>query len=176
MPNLAARRRTWLVVVLLCAITVGAALGAALVGLAARDGTPPNTQLRSPPTTEQPVPSSFSEMPPAGAIVELSAQFHSLDASTSGRAELLRVGGAGGAGVVRLTAFETAAGLGYVVYLVPHADARSPGDGTLLGPLKGATGEQNYPVPVGARIDGPLTVLIWSRGFKGPVAHAVLRG
>ncbi|HET8643024.1 MAG TPA: DM13 domain-containing protein [Pseudonocardiaceae bacterium] len=172
MPNLAARRRTWLVVVLLCAITVGAALGAALVGLAARDGTPPDTQLRPPPTTEQPVPSSFSETPPAGAIVELSAEFDSLDASTSGHAELLRVGGAG---VVRLTAFETAAGLGCVVYLVPHADARSPGDGTLLGPLKGATGDQNYPVPVGARTDGPLTVLIWSRGFKGPVAHAVLR-
>jgi hypothetical protein len=62
-----------------------------------------------------------------------------------------------------------------VVYLVPHADARSPGDGVLLGPLKGTAGEQNYAVPVGVRTDGPLTLLIWSRGFKGPVAHAVLR-
>jgi len=170
-PNLSARRRTWTVIVAVCAVTVGAALGAALVGLAARDTTPPDTRLPSAPTTEAPVPTSYSEAAPDGALVISTAEFQSLDASTSGGVELLDVDGAK---FVRLTAFETEVGDGYVVYLVPHADARSPADGALLGELKGAAGEQNYPVPVGVRTGGPLTVLIWSRGFKGPVAHAVL--
>lgn len=172
MSNLPTRRRTWLVIVVACAITVGAALSAALIGLAARDGTAADTQLPPPPTTEQQVPSSFSEPLPTGAFVELTAPLQSLDASTTGTVVLLDVGGAK---IVRLTSFETEPGIGYVVYLVPHAQARSPSDGTLLGSLKGTTGEQNYAVPVGARTDGPLTLLIWSRGFKGPVAHAALR-
>ena len=172
MPHLAARRRTWVVIVALCTLTVGAALSAALVGLAARETTSTDTQPRPAPTTEQPVPSSVAEPTPTGAKVIMVAELSSLDASTSGSAELLDVNGAK---VVRLAPFETEPGEGYVVYLVPRADARTPGDGTLLGPLKGATGEQNYPVPVGARTDPPFTLLIWSRGFKGPVAHAVFR-
>ncbi len=96
----------------------------------------------------------------------------SLDATTSGTATLLDVDGAL---VVRLTSFRTDPGRGYVAYLVPQADARGPADGALLGSLKAVTGDQNYVVPVGARVAGPLTVLIWSRGFKGPVAHATLR-
>lgn len=160
-------------IVALCTITVGAALGAALVGLAARDTTGPDTQLPQAPTTEISVPPTVSEPRPTGANVRLSAPLRSLDASTSGTAELLDVDGVQ---FLRLSGFETQPGLGHVVYLVPHADARSPADGTLLGPLKGAAGDQNYPVPVGVRTDGPLTVLIWSREFKGPVAHAVLRG
>jgi hypothetical protein len=171
MADAPTRRRTWLAIVVLCAGTVGAAFGAALVGLATRDGTPPDTQLPSAPTTEEPVPSSFSEPLPGGAILVATAEFESLDASTSGVAVLLDVEGAK---VVRLRSFETEPGRGYVVYLVPRADARSPSDGVLLGELKGATGDQNYAVPVGVRMDGPLTVLVWSRGFKGPVAHATL--
>ena len=119
------------------------------------------------------MPSSAFEPPPSGTAVELAtARFSSLDASTTGIAVLLSVDGNL---VVRLLDFATDAGRGYVLYLVPEADARGPSDGVWLGPLKGATGEQNYPVPVGARAGGPLTVLIWSRGFKGPVGHAVLR-
>lgn len=166
------RKRAWLAIVVLCAVTVGAAVGAALVGLAARDATPPGTQPPSAPTTEEPVPSSVAEPLPSGAILVATSEFSSLDASTSGTAMLLDVHGAR---VLRLASFETEPGHGYVLYLVPDADARTPGDGMLLGPLKGATGDQNYAVPVGVRVDRPLTVLVWSRGFKGPVAHAVFR-
>ena len=172
MPNLPAGWRAWFAIVAFCAITVGAALSAALVGLAAKDTVPPNSLLPSVPTTDQAVPPFFTEAAPSDARVMITAEFRSLDASTSGSAELLDVDGAK---MVRLAPFETEPGQGCVVYLVPHADARGPGDGAMLGPLKGAAGEQNYAVPVGVRTDGPLTVLIWSRGFKGPVAHAVLR-
>jgi Electron transfer DM13 len=166
------RRRAWLATVVFCAVTVGAAVGAALVGLAARDATPPGTQLPSAPTAEEPVPSSTSEPLPSGAILVATAEFSSLDASTSGTAMLLDVGGAK---TLRLASFETEPGYGYVLYLVPDADARAPGDGVLLGPLRAAAGDQNYAVPVGVRVGRPLTVLVWSRGFKGPVAHAVFR-
>ena len=172
MPNLPAGWRAWSATVAFCVITVGAAFGAALVGLAARDPMPPDGAVPAVPTTDQAVPPFFTEVAPSGAHVMVTAELRSLDASTSGSAELLDVSGAK---VVRLAPFETEPGHGYVVYLVPHADARSPSDGSLLGPVKGAAGEQNYAVPVGVRTDGPLTVLIWSRGFKGPVAHAVLR-
>jgi Electron transfer DM13 len=173
MPNLPAGWRASFAIVAFCAITVGAALGAALVGLADRDTTMPSSiPLPSVSTTDQAVLPLFVEAAPPGARVIVHAEFHSLDASTSGSVELLDVDGAK---VVRLSPFETEPGQGCVVYLVPHADARSPGDGALLGPLKGAAGQQNYTVPVGVRTDGPLTVLIWSREFKGPVAHAVLR-
>ncbi len=33
---------------------------------------------------------------------------------------------------------------------------------------------QNYDVPVGARIDGPVTVLVWCRAFGVPVPAATL--
>jgi hypothetical protein len=172
MPNLPAGWRAWFAIVAFCAITVGAALGAALVGLAAKATMPPNSPLLSTSTADQAVPPFFAEVTPPGAQVMITAELNSLDASTSGSVELIDVGGAK---VVRLASFETEAGRGSVLYLVPHADARSPGDGALLGLLKGTAGEQNYAVPVGVRTDGPLTVLIWSREFKGPVAHAVLR-
>lgn len=172
MPNLPAGWRAWFVIAAFCVMTVGAAFGAALVGLAARDPMPPDGPVPSVPTTNRAIPSFFTEVVPSRAQVMITAELHSLDAHTSGSVELLDVSGAK---VVRLAPFETEPGQGYVVYLVPHADARSPSDGALLGPLKGAAGEQNYAVPVGVRTDGPLTVLIWSRGFKGPVAHAVLR-
>jgi Electron transfer DM13 len=154
---------------------VAASVAAATFGWAARGATPRDSHALPVPSTELPVPSSASDPAPApGAAVRRVAAgpFTSLDASTEGTAELLSVDGSL---VLRLLDFRTDAGRGYVLYLVPQADARGPADGVSLGPLKGATGPQNYPVPAGARVDGPLTVLIWSRGFKGPVGHAVLR-
>lgn len=169
----AAARWAWRATAALLAVVVAASVGAAVFGWAARGATPHESHALPVPSTEQPVPSSASDPMPAGTPIELAAgPFTSLDASTDGTAALLSVDGNL---VLRLRDFETSAGRGYVLYLVPQADARGPADGVSLGPLKGAAGDQNYPVPVGARVDGPLTVLIWSRGFKGPVGHAVLR-
>lgn len=168
-----ARRWAWRATAALLAVTVAASVGAAVFGWVARGATPRDAGALPVPSTELPVPSSAFEPVPAGVTVELATgPFTSLDASTEGTAALITVDGNP---VVRLRDFRTDAGRGYVLYLVPQADARGPADGVWLGPLKGAHGDQNYPVPAGARVDGPLTVLIWSRGFKGPVAHAVLR-
>lgn len=168
----AGRRWAWRVTVAVLATAVAGSVGAAVVGWAARGATPPDSHALPVPSTEVPVPSSAFDPPPGTSVEIATGPFTSLDASTDGTAALLSVDGSL---VLRLRDFHTDAGRGYVLYLVPQADARGPADGVLLGPLKGAAGEQNYPVPVGARVDGPLTVLIWSRGFKGPVGHAVLR-
>jgi hypothetical protein len=169
----AARRWAWRATVALLAGVVAASVGAAVFGWAARGATPRDSHALPVPSTEVQVPSSAFDPPPSGMAVELAAApFTSLDASTDGTAALLSVDGSL---VLRLRNFRTAAGRGYVLYLVPQADARGPAGGVSLGPLKGAVGEQSYPVPVGAWVSGPLTVLIWSRGFKGPVGHAVLR-
>lgn len=151
---------------------MAASVAAAAFGWAARGATPHDSHALPVPSTEVPVPSSAFDRAPHAAVQVAAGPFTSLDASTEGTAELLSVDGSL---VLRLLDFRTDAGRGYVLYLVPQADARGPADGVSLGPLKGAAGEQNYPVPAGAWVDGPLTVLIWSREFKGPVGHAVLR-
>jgi Electron transfer DM13 len=167
--------RAWRATAGLLALAVAASVCAAIVGWAIRSsaGTPAGESPGLLPTTEQLVPSSVLEAPPLGPTsVLLTARFQSLDVSTEGEAALLDVGGNP---MVRLRDFHTDADRGLVLYLVPVADARTPADGVALGQLKAANGEEYYPVPVGARLDGALTVLIWSRGFKGPVAHASLR-
>jgi hypothetical protein len=171
--DFAIRRRAWRATAGVLALAVAASVCAALVGWAGRGASADGSAGLPVPSTEQPVPSSVLEAPPPGPLsVLVKAPFQSLDVSTDGEAALLDVGGNP---VLWLHAFETDADRGLVLYLVPAADARTPGDGVALGPLKAASGEEYYPVPVGARLDGPLTVLIWSRGFKGPVAHASLR-
>lgn len=174
MTRVAAGRHRWPATAALLTALVLAAVGAALAGLTTR-ATAGSGAAAGPvvASTEQPVPESVSEPAPAGPVVKLAtAAMTSLDTSTDGWVSLLSIDGRP---VLRLHDFRTAEGRGYVLYLVPAADARSPAAGVSLGPLKGARGDQYYPVPVGARLDGPLTALIWSRGFKGPVAHAVLR-
>jgi hypothetical protein len=171
--NFVTRRRVWAATATMLAAVVAASVGAAVFGWAARGAAPSWSSALPVPSTDLPVPSSAFELPPPEPTVKLAGGlFTSLDVSTDGSAALVD---AGGNLVVRLSDFRTDGGRGYVLYLVPAADARTPADGVSLGSLKGARGEQYYPVPVGARVSGPLTVLIWSRGFKGPVAHAVLR-
>lgn len=155
------------------AVAVAAAVGAALVGLEQRahPSGAATGPARAVAITELPVPSSDDEPAPAGSVV-LTAPLTSLDTSADGLAELLRTDGGH---VVRLSSLHVGDGRGYVVYLVAAGSARTPGGGVFLGPLKGLEGAQNYGVPIDARLDGPLTVLIWSREFKGPVGHASLR-
>lgn len=158
-------------------MVVAAAVGAALVGLAQRSYAPdalpgsPSGPARPVASVEPIVPSSGDEPVPLGDVV-VAAPLTGLDVAADGVAELRR---SPGGPVVRLSSLDIGDGRGYVVYLVPERAARTPADGVFLGPLKGLTGAQNYLVPVGARLDGPLTVLVWSRDFKGPVGHASLR-
>lgn len=163
------RQWAWRLTAALLAVAVASSVGAALFGWAAR-GAPATPPGRTVASAELPVPSSTSEPAPSGDTL-LSAPLTSLDATTRGTATLIDTGHGT---VLRLTDFDTDPGVGYVVYLVPAHDARTPADGALLGHLKAISGDQNYPVPLNARTDGPLTLLIWSRGFKGPVAHAPL--
>jgi hypothetical protein len=169
-------RRGLLVGAVVVAITA-AAVGTAVVVSRASAGGSVATGTggggnSSVPETEQPVPSSAQEPAPAdGQLVE-QAPVETLDVDASGTAQLLDTGG--GSLVLRLTGLDVDAGKGYVLYLVERADARSPTDGTLLGELKGLTGDENYAVPLGVDPHGPLTALIWSRSTKGPVARARL--
>lgn len=167
----AGRRFVWPLTALLLAVVVASSVGAALFGWAAK-GAAADPPARPVPSTEVPVPATVTEPAPDGAAPRLNARLSSLDATTRGMASLLDTPSGP---VVRLTDFTTDAGKGYVVYLVPAAGARTPSAGASLGLLKAVSGDQNYAVPTGARTDGPLTLLIWSRGFKGPVAHATLR-
>jgi hypothetical protein len=82
---------------------------------------------------------------------------------------------AAGGEVVRLERLDVEPGPDYVVYVVPGAGREDPDGGTLLDRLKGARGNQNYPVPAGARLREPFTVLIWGRAFSVPVAAGTVR-
>ncbi|HEU4347258.1 MAG TPA: hypothetical protein VFR35_05665, partial [Actinoplanes sp.] len=158
MARSAARRWAWRATVALLTGVVAASVGAAVFGWAARAASPRDSHALPVPSTAVPVPSTAFDPPlPVSAVLVATARFTSLDTSTDGVAELAMVNGGL---VLRLHDFRTNAGLGYVLYLVPQADARGPADGVSLGPLKGLSGDQSYPVPVGARVDGPLTVLI----------------
>lgn len=153
----------WRLTASLLTVAVAASVGAALFGWAARGAPAPPPRTTMPVTTTEPLP--------AGAQPIVSAPFSGLDGSASGIATLLRTPDAL---VLRLEPLTTDADPGDVLYLVPAPGARTPAAGVVLGPLHAANGAQNYVIPVGVRLDGPLTVLIWSRTDKAPVAHAAL--
>jgi hypothetical protein len=90
----------------------------------------------------------------------------------TGRVRLVPI--SSGGRVVRLEELDVEPGPDYVLYLVPGAGREDPDGGTLLDRLKGSRGNQNYPVPPGTRLDGPVTVLIWCRAFSVPVAAATV--
>ena len=82
--------------------------------------------------------------------------------------------GAAGGDVIRLERLDVEPGPDYVVYVVPGAGREDPDGGSLLDRLKGARGNQNYPVPAAARLREAFTVLIWCRAFSVPVAAATV--
>ena len=143
---------------------------------------PPTTRTAAPaatPTTRPPatVPAPRdSPRPtpaPAGPDALLTGQFKGLAGHRgAGTANVLRLDD--GSHVVRLESLNVSNGPGPQLFLVPGAGRTSPEGGTFLGDLKGNMGNQNYPVPAGTDVTGPMTVLIWCDPFVVPIAGATV--
>lgn len=124
------------------------------------------------PAAGQPAPSAETTVPAPSGPVELgAAQFVGIDHEAAGTARLIQL--EDGSLVVRFEQFSVEPGPDYDVYVIPGANMTQPG-GTLLGGLKGTSGDQNYEVPAGAlqAVDQPVTVLIWCTVFTVPIANA----
>lgn len=121
-------------------------------------------------------PGAESTVPaPVGPIEVSSGEFLGIDHAAAGTARLIQL--EDGSFIVRFEQFSVEPGPDYDVYVVAGADVSVPDGATLLGDLKGTTGDQNYEIPDGAiPTEGvePVTVLIWCEVFAVPVANATL--
>jgi hypothetical protein len=113
-------------------------------------------------------------VPPTAApqpVLVSRGEIHGIDHDATGTASVYRQ--PDGTSVVGLENIDIEPGPDYRVYVVPTADAESPGDGVEIDALRGNQGTQYYTVPseVGEVGDG-WTVLVWCRAFGVPVAAA----
>ncbi len=127
----------------------------------------PSAESAAPTTTPPPPP------PPAEPIALLTGSFQGLTGHRGeGTATIFEL--ADGSRVLRLEDFDVSNGPKLQVHLVPGADQREPGEGTLLADLTGNVGNQNYDVPGDIDLTGPYTVLIWCVPFTVEVANATI--
>ncbi len=103
----------------------------------------------------------------------VAGAFSSGEHTTTGRAAVVRL--AGGRRVLTLTGFETSAGPDLRVRLVPGDTGDGGAGGNIdLGALKGNRGDQQYPLPASADVDGH-SVVIWCRAFSASFGSAPLQ-
>ncbi|MGB9375953.1 MAG: DM13 domain-containing protein [Mycobacteriales bacterium] len=145
----------------------------AFVNTTVNDQPVPVAQEQPAATSSSGSPGSVSPGSSAEAPVARAGALRGIDHRASGTARLIPV--AGGGYVVRLENLDIEAGPDFLLYLVPGAYRRAPGDGVRLGKLKANRGNQNYPVPSGTTVTGTQTVLIWCRAFVVPIAAATPR-
>ena len=114
-------------------------------------------------------PAATSTSAPAQPEVLAEGAFVNGEHSTNGTARVLRL--TDGSRVLRLENFSTSDGPDVHVWLT---DARSGGaDGSFddgrylqLGKLKATDGNQNYPIPDDAKLDGLRSAVIWCDRFN----------
>jgi len=104
----------------------------------------------------------------AAPVVLGSGPFRSLEHSTTGMAQLVRL--PGGEHVVQFAGLSTSDGPDLHVYLSPQpatAEEAAFGAGfTTLGELKGNRGNQVYAVPAGVDVTAVRSVVIWCKRFS----------
>lgn len=132
--------------------------------------TPAAPIAADPMTTTAPAPPPQPEVLAEGTFV---SQEH----ATSGTARVLKL--TDGSRVLRLEGFSTSDGPDVHVWLT---DAKSGGpDGSFddgryvkLGELKATDGNQNYPIPAEAKLDGLRSAVIWCDRFNVAFGSAPL--
>ncbi len=129
--------------------------------------------------TTEPTPAP-TEVTAAGPTAIKEGTFRDGDSfhRGSGTATIYDLGD--GSNVLRLEDFSVTNGPDLRVLLVNHPDPQSRGDvhdgGYIeLAPLKGNIGNQNYPIPETADIDGAGSVVIYCRPFQVVFSVAALK-
>ncbi|MDQ2964288.1 MAG: DM13 domain-containing protein [Chloroflexota bacterium] len=129
------------------------------------------------PTAAAPVTPSAATSP-AGPVTVAMGTFHDVDGTASGTAALKHL--ADDSFAVVFEDFSIASSAHTNVVLVPVEDVTATGDVDKsaildLGPLKGTSGMQDFPVPSSADAMGFHTVVLWDTEMEHAIAAAPLR-
>lgn len=134
--------------------------------------TAPATAAPTPPSASPAVPSA---VPTTRAPAPAADPTGSLTALDHGARGTVTVVSAGSDRLLRFVDVDIEPAPDHQVHLVPGAEQRSPGRGSVhLGSLKAEKGSFSYPVPAGFDTSAPFTVLLWCGRFASPNAHASL--
>ncbi|HEY7703017.1 MAG TPA: DM13 domain-containing protein [Candidatus Limnocylindrales bacterium] len=130
------------------------------------------------PAPASPAPAASGAASPAGPETVGMGTFHDVDGTASGTAALKHL--ADDSFAVVFEDFSIASDAHTNVVLVPAEDVTATADvdqATLLdlGPLKGTSGMQDYPLPSSADAMGFHTVVVWDTEMKHAIAAAPLQ-